>query len=320
VVAARVLVADCASAFVTTPVGGRPGDTDVTARVTLERGNVEPHSNQQSWAPAQWQLYAVGATHNFGQAGPLHDWTLALDLTLLDAPAEVNDPSRLVIPPGSQATFQLPCDNGAVRTGALTCQFHRPDTGLYVTPRVFANLVHEGPAALGVYLQGTIPIGIDLNRFVLPRFDPIAVGAILGFALNRWLDFESHSYVAPWGYELLSSSYQNGAVAQTDLLGAHAERWLLPGPIGLKAGFYWEGDLQQRYDERYDAAFTQGYRPGAQDGQGRERIRGLKYGIVAIGSVVVAPRLAIELGTVQKRFGYDAVATQSYFGGARYSF
>ncbi len=244
-----------AHAFVQVPVGGTPGSTDVVARVTLERGNVEPHANAQSWNHAQ------------------------------------------------------------CRIDARQCEFHRANAGLALQPRVFANVVHDARAALGFYLQGTVPIGINLNRFELPRLDPLTLGVTLGVYLTSWLDAEAHVTYAPFGWQLFDDRYQNGAITQTTLLGAHASRWLLPHPWGVKAGVYFEGDNQQRFDDRYDAAFVVGYRPGAQDGQGRERIRALKLGLVASAYVELTPSLAVELGTVQKRFGYDAVATQSYVAG-----
>ncbi len=308
-----------AHAFVQVPVGGTPGSTDVVARVTLERGNVEPHANAQSWNHAQWQLYSAGLSHNFGEAGPFKDVTLSLDATVFDAPSERNDPSRLIVPAGQEATFILPCDRGAVRIDARQCEFHRANAGLALQPRVFANVVHDARAALGFYLQGTVPIGINLNRFELPRLDPLTLGVTLGVYLTSWLDAEAHVTYAPFGWQLFDDRYQNGAITQTTLLGAHASRWLLPHPWGVKAGVYFEGDNQQRFDDRYDAAFVVGYRPGAQDGQGRERIRALKLGLVASAYVELTPSLAVELGTVQKRFGYDAVATQSYFAAVRYA-
>lgn len=59
------------------------------------------------------------------------------------------------------------------------CEFHPSDRGWLITPQVGANLVHKADYSFGLYLQGTIPIGVNLEKFVLPRVDWVAGGSQL---------------------------------------------------------------------------------------------------------------------------------------------
>jgi hypothetical protein len=46
----------------------------------------------------------------------------------------------------------------------------------------------------------------------------------------------------------------------------------------------------------------------------------MKFGVAALPYIGVTERAALELGYVQKLFGYDAPATQLFYAGARAAF
>ncbi len=108
-------------------------------------------------------------------------------------------------------------------------------------------------------------------------------------------------------------------VALTNLFHVHAERWLLPWRVGLKFGPYVEGDLKQRFDERYDAAYSPVSlpQPGAVATQQNDRVRQIRFATALLPYFLVTPRLAIEAGYIQKYFGYDARATYAVYAGVR---
>jgi hypothetical protein len=290
-----------ARAFVPSPVGGHPGEVDANARVTLERGKVEPNENPDSKQHARWNVYQLGAGYTIGSIGPLQDVRFGIDAAYFYAPAEVNDLSLGAPVPASKC--------GGIVVGSGLCQFHITNNGYLVTPRASANLIHDARLSFGAYLQGTAPFDINLRGFVVPRVDILAGGVTFGAHLTDWASIETNTYLG-----LGVPDKQNGAVAQTVLFGLEARKWLLPWPAGIKVGPYFEGDITERFDDRYDAAYTAGY-PDR-----RNRIQALKFAVAFLPYVRITDRFALELGYVQKFFGYDPPATQTYYIGARAAF
>ena len=290
------------SAFVPSPVGGHPGEADVGVRATLERGKVEPSSNEASFQAATWEVYQLGGGYTFEPVGPLLDLRASLDVSYFRSVAEVNDPARGAVAPASCRGVSLDADR---------CEFHPANDGFFFTPRLAFNVVHNATLAFGFYAQGTIPVGIDETRFVLPRLDYVAGGVTFGAHVTDWLGVESNTYV---GSGALDGAKQNGAVAQTLLVAFEAKKWILPWGAGIKVGTYFEGDLRDRFDERYEAAYTAAYPSRS------ERIRAMKFGIPFVAYARVTERAAVELGYVQKLFGYDAVATKTFYAGMRVVF
>lgn len=86
-----MLVARSAHALILIPVGGHPKELDVFARVTLERGLVEPNENKASFQKANWEMFTVGGGYGVGDLGPLQDFSIRAELTGYRSPAEVND-------------------------------------------------------------------------------------------------------------------------------------------------------------------------------------------------------------------------------------
>ncbi len=107
------LTSSSAQALITSPVGGRPGEFDLSTRVSLERGKVEPNENEQSFQRARWNMYALGIGYGFGDLGPVRDIYARIDGTYVDSPAEINE--RGVVTPDR-------CRGTVV--SATGCRFH----------------------------------------------------------------------------------------------------------------------------------------------------------------------------------------------------
>ena len=286
-----------AAAYVPSPVGGHSGEVDIGARATFERGKIEPNENEASFRKASWEVYTVGGGYTFRDPEDLkflQDIRVGLDVSLFRSPAE-----RIEIEPAKCLGRQIE---------GTTCELYAKDSGFLVTPTISANLIHTAQYSFGLYLRPNLPLGIDQSRFVLPRLDYVAGGMVLGVHLTEWLGMETNTYVGS------GARVQNGAFAQTVLLALAAKRWILPWGAGIKLGSFVEGDLQRRFDAKYDAAYTADY-PNRQD-----RIQSFRFGVALLPYFKVTENFAVELGYVQKLFGYDPPATQTYFVGVRAAF
>jgi hypothetical protein len=306
-ISAATAISTSAEAFVAAPVGGHPGELDVGIRAAFELGKVEPNEYDGSWQKARWQVYSIGGGYTIGTVGPFDDFFIRLDNSLYRSPAESTDPDVLVNPDRG-----VPARCLGRFTAEGFCEFHPEDTGWLITPTVGGNLVHKADFSFGVFLQGTIPIGVNLAKFTLPRVDYFGGGLQLGVHVTPWLGYTSRIFIGSGAFG--GEHTQNAAIALTNLLVFEAKRWILPWKAGVSVGPYFEGDLTERFDERYDAAYTAGY-PDR-----RDRIRSTKFALALLPFFQITEHFAVELGYVQKFFGYDAPATQLWFAGARAAF
>ncbi len=291
-----LLIPASASALITSPVGGRPGQLDLSTRVSLERGKIEPNENEQSWQKARWNMYAFGVGYGVGDFGPIRDLYVRVDGTYVVSPAEVNERGTVT-----------PDRCRGVALDATRCQFHAADRGGFITPSIAWNLVHELKMSFGMFVQSSIPVGLNLDKFVQPRIDHIAGGVQTAVRLAEAVTFEARLYFGSGTFD----KKQNSTVAITNLFGLEAREWLLPWKVGVKFGTYFDGDLRERTDEIYDAAYTAGYP------ERRDRIRMMRFGTAIFPYLQVTEHAAIELGYVQKIFGYDTPATQFFHAGVR---
>jgi len=294
----------------------------VNLQVTAERGKTEPTENQDSWFKTQgFYEYKLGAGYTFGDLGPLEFFALRLEGTFFQSPVERSDPSKfLVAAPGEGTSPVLgagECTAGASYLGDGICEFYPADEGALVTGAVSFAVIHDAKFALGLFARGQVPIDMDLEKFANPRVDYFAFGSQIGVELKPTFAYESSIYLGTGTRPL--STKQNGVVGLTNLFHVHAERWLLPWKVGVKLGPYVEIDLHERHDRRYDAAFSPialgG--PGEPPHQTSDRIRAVRVATALLPYFLVTDRLSVELGYVQKFFGYDARATQVYFAGLR---
>ncbi len=311
-----------AGAFVSTPVGGHPGELDVNLQLTAERGKTEPTENEDSWFKTRgYYEYKLGTGYTFGNVGPLEFFSVRLEGNFFQSPAEVSDPSKFrIAAPGAGSTGVLgagECTAGARYLGAGVCEFYPADDGVLTTASVSFALIHDAKFTLGLFARGQVPIGMNLDKFANPRIDYFALGSQISVELRPWLGYESSIYLGsgtrPFG------SQQNGAVALTNLFHLRASRWLLPWKAGIKLGPYFEADLHERHDGRYDAAYSPVAlgSPGEPQAQASDRIRAVRVATAILPYFLVTEHAAVELGYIQKFFGYDARATQVYFLGLR---
>ncbi len=304
--ASAALVETSAHALIPIPVGGHPRELDVFVRATLERGKVEPNENKASFQKANWEMYTVGAGYGVGDLWLLQDVSVRAEITGYRSPAEVNDPSKGLVTAAA-------CRGIVVGPGQ--CQFHPSDKGSFITPSLSANLVHTAAFSFGVFIVGNIPIGVDYSKFVLPRIDYIGGGFRSGVEMATWFAFETSFYVGSGSAGTVAK--QNGTFAATQLLHFRTSR-LGGSPffrLGVKVGPYVDGDLiGERTDPAYDQAYTAGF-PERTD-----RIRMFRFASTVLPYVQMSDKVSLELGWLQKLFGYDTPATQLYTATLRYVF
>ena len=305
--AALSLVPCVAHALIPIPVGGHPKELDVFARVTLERGLVEPNENTASYQKARWEMYTVGGGYGLGHFGVFQDLSVRAELTGYSSPAEVNDLER-----GAVSAAQC----AGVVAGPGLCELHPADRGAFFTPSISTSLVHTAKLSFGVFVVGNIPIGVRYEKFVLPRIDYVGGGFRAGMEFEPWFALETSFYVGS-GSPRPGSSRQNGTFAATQLL--HFRTGRIGGAtffkLGVKVGPYVDGDLiGERTDARYDQAYTAGF-PDRTD-----RIRMFRFAATVLPYVQVSDTVSVELGYLQKLFGYDTPATQLYTATLRYVF
>ena len=214
-----LLEARPAAAFVPTPVGGHPGELDVHLQLGIEGGKIEPNENGDSFQRAHgFNLYTLGVGYTLGSFGAFQDVALRVQGTYFTSPAERTDrtldgrpidPARCVAP---------------ARLDGNICEFHPADRGGLVTLTVSTNFVHQADFSFGAFLQGTVALGVDLEKFANPSVHHFGGGITLGVHLTPWLAFESLTFVGlgtrPFGSE------QNGAVALSNLLVFEAPSWI----------------------------------------------------------------------------------------------
>lgn len=311
-----------ASAFVSTPVGGRPGELDVNAQLTLERGKLEPNENQASYRKVTgWQEYKLGVGYTWGHYGPIEFFSTRLEATYFTTPEETNDPGEWFIQPEGSSTgaqIQPECTAGAQYLGNGLCRFYDKDDGTILSATISGAVIHDPKYALGLFLKFSAPIGMDLEKFGNPRMDYFAFGWQGGVELTNWLAYESTLYLG-LGTRPFSKE-KNGSVALGNLFHVKARQWLLPWKAGFKLGPYVEGDINERFDERYDRAYSPQVLPQPGDSEARQhqdRIRSARFALAMLPYFLVTEHLAVEAGYIQKFFGYDAPATQAYFVGLR---
>ncbi|MCA9626517.1 MAG: hypothetical protein KC766_02570, partial [Myxococcales bacterium] len=311
-----------AAAFVSTAVGGHPKELDVNAQLTLERGKLEPNENQASYRKVTgWQEYKLGVGYTWGDLGPLEFFSTRLEATFYTTPEETNDPSEWAVGPAGSSTptqFQPECTAGAEYLGDGLCRFYKEDQGTILSATVSGAVIHDPKYSLGLFLKFSAPLGMNLEKFGNPRMDYLAFGWQGGVHLTPWLDYESSLYFGLGTRPF--SKQKNGSVALGNLFHFKAKSWILPWKAGVKLGPYVEGDINERFDERYDRAYSPQVLPQPGDTEARQhedRIRSARFALAMLPYFLVTEHLAVEAGYIQKFFGYDAPATQAYFVGLR---
>jgi hypothetical protein len=319
-------IASAANAFVPVPVGGHPGELDVNFVFQTDRGKYEPTENPLSYRPVEgWYEYRLSVGYTWGHFGFLQFFSTRLEGNFYTVDNETNDPGVWYVAPsgtvGPNGKLVPECGAGAKFLGDGLCEFYSPDTGGMISGTISAALVHTPQVAFGLFVKGTVPIGMNLRKFVSPRMDYLAGGFQLGAVMTSWLDFEVFTYFGS-GTHPISSKKNSSAIGST-LFHFHAKRWALPWKAGIKFGPYVEGDMTQRDEPRYDLAYAPQQLPAFPSEyddtpvRQNDRLRSAKYSLAFLPYFLVTEHVAVELGYIQKFFGYDPPATQAWFAGVR---
>lgn len=257
-----------AHALVSSQAQGNEGDWRMELRTILERGKVEPNENRASFQRAKINTLEASATHYFGAGfGSRHFAKLQV------------------------RTFQ----SGREEAGGQ--EFHRRDNGQAFTLTYGFDPVHELRYSLGIYASLTPYAKFNRRKFSQPRIDLASLGAQLAVGLSDSLSLDTLLHFG-LGY----SRQQNSYFAFSQAIGWNLEP-ALGLPAAIKFGPYAEIDLQDRYDEKYDSAFS---------ALGRsDRIRAAKFGLLGGLDFGLGGGWYGGLTYVQKLGGYDAAATNA---------
>jgi hypothetical protein len=282
-----------------TTLGGDEGELDVNSHFGWEFGDIEPTEREETFQTADIKSMTWGAGYTVGDVGPLEDFYFRLEGTYFAATDEAVENEEDVLPVGHR--------------------FFGADRGGLVTAILATNFVHEPRFSFGVWLQGTVPIDVDLQKFAEPDFHYGGGGT----AVQVFLTDPEKLFRLAWAGRLFfgSGAYdgdfqQNAAVAMTNLFYLEASRWLLPWRIGVGVGPYFEGDL----DEHVNAVYYASYASVDPDLVAGDRVRAMRLDIAVLPYFRVTDRTTVEIGYVHRLFGYDARSTRMLTAGVRGSF
>jgi len=286
------------------PVGGagKPayeGAIDVNVHFVGGFGMVLPTERATTFQPANISILTGGVGYTIGRVGWLKNLQVRIDGAYFNAPTEQVERADDDLPRGYR--------------------FFSADRGGYATATIAANLVQNESVSFGAFVQGTLPIDVDLHKFSSVRLHYGAGGAALGVRLTELSNFislglSSRFFIGSGAY---ADGYQhNAAAGVSNLLVVEAVRWVLPWRMGVSVGPYFESDLNESVNERYNSA----YGSVSADLVSGDRTRSLRFALAVLPYFRVTENAAVELGYVQQLSGYDATATQFWSGGVRAQF
>lgn len=288
-----------AHAFENASVGGKEGEIDVSAHFIGEFGKVEPTERPSTWQSANIKRLQLGAGYTIGDVGPLKDFYVRLEGGYYSAAPEAVERDDDDLPQGYE--------------------FFGQDRGGFVTATVATNFVHEPRFTFGLFVQGTVPIDVELEKFSNIHVHYAGGGSTLGVFLtepDKLVRLGYHSRIL-FGSGAYDGDFQhNAAIALTNLFSLEFERWLLPWRIGVSVGPYFEGDL----NEHLNAVYNRAYGNVSPDLIAGDRVRAMRFAVAVLPFIRITDHAAVELGYVQTLFGYDAQATQYWTGGVRAQF
>ena len=287
------------NAYAYAPTSGEEGHFDANVQFTAELGQVEPTERATTFQPADIKILTGGVGYTFGRVGPLQDFTMRLEGAYYSAAEEeVEDDSD-----------DLP----------LGYRFFERDRGGYITAVVATNFVHEARYAFGAYLQGTIPLDVDFQKFSNVHLHYVGGGTTLSVFLTDpskiiRVAYANRLFLGSGAY--VDDFQHNASIAMTNLFVLEAARWALPWRVGISFGPYFEGDLNEHENARYNEA----YGSVSPDLVAGDRVREMRLAIAVLPYFRITDHAAVELGFMQKLFGYDLPATQFWSAGVRASF
>ncbi len=279
-------------------VGGHEGEIDINAQFVGAFGSLEPTERRSTWQNANIKIFNLGAGYTIGDVGPLRDFYVRVDGAYYIAGGE---------------SITRPEDE------LFGTEMFDEDQGGYVTGTVATNFVRQPRFSFGAFLQGTIPIDVNFQKFSNVRLHWVAGGTDLRVFLSDpsklvRLSFANRLFVGSGAYD--GNVQHNASVAMNNLFVLEFARWLLPWRMGISLGPYFDGDINEHVNRVYHDAYAR-LDPDLVAG---ERVRTMRVALAVLPYFRITHHAALELGYVQTLFGSDVPATQFWSGGIRVSF
>jgi len=128
---------------------------------------------------------------------------------------------------------------------------HSQDTGFAMTLRGGGNFVHTQKVTFGMWLQTSIPIVMDKNKFVNPVLSYVGGGLNTVIKISNVVGFSQSVYL---GSGLFSPNKRNPYVQSTTLGLFNFGHALFDHDVVFKLGGVIESDLTSRIDANYQAS------------------------------------------------------------------
>jgi hypothetical protein len=278
-------------------LGRREGEIDLDTSFVGRLGDSRPGEEPTTWQRADTRIFTLGAGYSVGRLGPLHDCYARIE-----------------------GGFALSADEqigaGMAPSGPLLFQ---ADRSALVRGFVSANVVKAPRLNLGLFLRGTAPIGLDLQKFSSVHVHLFGGGTTLDVALTSpdtllRARFLARLFVGSGAYD---GDYQHNAELQfTNLLRVEAQRWLLPWPAGIALGPNVRADLNGYRNAIYAEAYSK-VAVGARVG---ENVQATSVAVAVYPYVHVTRHVAVEAGYEYVFVGTDVQATQIWSASLRSAF
>ncbi len=288
-------------AFAMPPVltGGHEGEIDVNAHFRGAFGQVEPTERPTTFQSADIKTMSGGFGYTLGELGPLEDFYLRVGGSYSTAAAEAVESGEDDLPVGTK--------------------FYEQDRGGTITAQVSTNLVHESNFTFGLFVQGTVPFGVDFAKFSNAHIHYVGGGTHISVFLTNpakliRLSYTSQIFLGSGAYQ--DDAQHNATIALTNLFALETAWWALPWRMGVSFGPYVEADLNEHASMAYQVAYSS-VTPDLVTG---ERVRAMSLSFAVLPFFHVTDHAVVEGGFVQELFGYDAEATQIWTGGVRAMF
>lgn len=276
-IAFLLLAAVPASALVTGPSALKPGGFQLSLNGVLEGGKIEPHTDRASYQKARVETQSLSLAYGLGELPGFADVAVKIEAGRFSSGREE----------------------------ARGTVFYEADRGGFTGFEFNGAFVHEADRRLALVLRANPWIRMNAAKFSNSRLDDFGIG------LDGSVGYTSRLFQRTFVYRGSGHGGQNPWLAVRTDLGYRLDDFV-GRALTVSYGFFLESDLKDRFDERYDAVFSD---PGE-----RDRIRAMKYGNVMSAAVALGAGVSASLSYLEKQGGYDARATRVTSGSLTFDF